>query len=220
MTPHHDHLAYETELVTADGSPRPLPDRLAEQAARCTLPGLRFQRARRRRLDRDLIAAHGVLNESYATVPDVHPMPRAQFLGLCRALLLSGHPELIQVGWLGDRAVAFAVCLPEINEAFAATDGRLWPTGLARVLRAWPRIETAAFKLIGVVPDLRGTGLHARLIAEVVRGAQRGGFRRIDGSIIDERNGPMRGVVEGIGMRVYRRYRVYDRALGEAPTGS
>mgnify|MGYP000710301922 FL=1 len=210
-TAHHDHLAYHTPLVEADGRPRALPPRLAEKAASCAVSDLTFRRARRRRGDRDLIDAHTVLNAAYATVPDIHPMPRAQFLGICRAVLALGHPELIQLGYVKDRPVAFAVCLPEINEALAPVRGRLWPLGWLRLLRAWRGIRTAAFKLIGVVPELRGTGAHAALIAAVVKGAQASGFSRMEGSIIDERNKPMRGVVEGIGMTVYRRYRVYAR---------
>ena len=211
--PHHDHLAFETPLVDAAGQPRPLPEALAKKVDECSVPGLRFRRARRRSGDRDLVRAHAVLNRAYATVPDIEPMPRAQFLGICRAVLALGHPALIQIGELGDEPVAFAVCLPEINEALAPTRGRLWPAGWARLLRAWPRIQTAAFKLIGVVPELRGTGTHAALIAAVVRGAQAAGFTRMDGSVIDERNQPMRRVVEGIGMTVYRRYRVFSRMV-------
>ena len=210
-TPHHDHLAYETPLIEADGRPRALPAVLANKAAACTVEGLRFRRARRRHGDRDLIAAHTVLNRAYATVPDVEPMPRGQFLGICRAVLALGHPELIQLGEVDGEPVAFAVCLPEINEALAPVRGRLWPLGWLRLLQAWRGIRTAAFKLIGVVPELRGTGAHAALIAAVVKGAQASGFSRMEGSIIDERNKPMRGVVEGIGMTVYRRYRVYAR---------
>lgn len=211
-TPHHDHLAYETPLVDASGRPRDLPEALASKVAACTVD-VRFRRARRRHLDRDLHTAHAVLNEAYATVPDVSPMPRGQFLAITRAVLALGHPELIQLGELDGVPVAFAVCLPEVNEALVACRGRLWPTGWGRLLRAWPGIHTAAFKLIGVVPRLRGTGTHAALIAAVVRGAQAAGFTRMDGSIIDERNAPMRGVVEGIGMDIYRRYRVYERKL-------
>jgi GNAT superfamily N-acetyltransferase len=212
-TPHHDHLAYETPLVDSDGQPRRLPAALSEKADQCSIPGLRFHRARRRWGDRDLIQAHGVLNRAYATVPDIEPMPRAQFLGLCRAVLALGRPELIQLGEVDGEPVAFAVCLPEVNEALVHVRGRLWPRGWARLLRAWPGIQTAAFKLIGVVPELRGTGTHAALIAAVVRGAQDAGFARMDGSVIDERNRPMRGVVEGIGMTVYRRYRVFRRSV-------
>ncbi len=211
--PHHDHLAYETPLVGADGRPRPLPPVLAEKIAACSVPGLRFRRARRRAGDRDLIAAHGVLNAAYATVPDIQPMPRDQFLGICRAVLALGQPGLIQLGEVDGRPVAFAVCLPEINEALAGLQGRLWPTGWLGLLRAWPGIRTAAFKLIGVVPELRGTGAHAALIGAVVGGAWSAGFSRMDGSIIDERNARMRAVVEGIGMTVYRRYRVFARPV-------
>jgi len=210
---HHDHLAYHTPLVLPDGSPRPLPAQLAERAASCTVHDLRFRRARRRNRDQDLIAAHEVFNAAYATVPDIHPMPLEQFLGMCRAVMLLGHPDLIQLGFVGDRPVAFAVCVPEVNEVLRHVRGRLWPLGWLRLLRHWSGIRTAAFKLIGVRPELRGTGTHAVLIAEVVKGAQRAGFQRMDGSIIDARNMPMRHVVEGAGMTVYRRYRVYEAAV-------
>lgn len=217
-TRHHDHFAYQAALRTPSGDPAPLPEPLARKADGCTVSGLTFRRARRRHGDRDLVTAHTVLNAAYATVPDIRPMPRAQFLGMTRAVLLLGHPELIQLGFVGDRPVAFAVCLPEVNEALAPARGRLWPTGWARILAAWPHIRTAAFKLIGVLPELRGTGTHAALIRAVVRGAQRGGFTRMDGSIIDERNRPMRGVVEGAGMTIYRTYRVMERSLVPEPS--
>jgi len=53
----------------------------------------------------------------------------------------------------------------------------------------------------------------------VVKGVRDAGYTRIDGSLIDERNGPMRAVVEGIGMTVYRRYRFYQRDVGGTPAG-
>ena len=206
---HHDVLAYETPLV-CDGGPRPLPEKLVAKADGCDLPGLTFRRAYRRHLTRDLEAAHAVLNESYATVPDVHPMPRATFLTLGRALAWVADTELIQLAFVGDRGVGFAICIPEINEALVRCRGRLAPREL---LRGWRTVETAAFKLIGVVPDLRGSGLHAAMIRQIVLGAQRAGYTRMDGSVIDERNKPMRGVVEGLGMTVYRRYRFYQREV-------
>ena len=52
------------------------------------------------------------------------------------------------------------------------------------------------------------------MIQQIVRGAQRAGYTRMDGSVIDERNKPMRGVVEGLGMTVYRRYRFFQTPVG------
>jgi len=42
---------------------------------------------------------------------------------------------------------------------------------------------------------------------------KRAGYRRLEASLIDERNGPMRSIVESAGMTVYRRYRVYERPV-------
>lgn len=211
FTKHHDVLAYEIELYEPDGSERPIPAPLQAKADACAIDGLEVRRARWRSMHRDLVAAHDVLNLAYQTVPDVSPMPRAQFLALGRVYLLFANAELLRIARVNGAPAAFAVCLPEINEALIHARGRL--TGIPRALRSARGIRTAAFKLIGVDPRYRGTGLHARMIVDVVQGARRAGYGRIDGSVIDERNGPMRAVVEGVGMTEYRRYRFYERAL-------
>lgn len=213
LVKHHDVYAYETPLVEADGSPRALPEKLSGRAAGCSIPGLVVRRARRRRLTRDLELAHEVLNRSYVSVPDVSPMPRETFMGLGRAMAVLADLELIQLAFVGERAVGFAVCLPEINEALVRCRGRLSPRAIAGLVSGWRGIRTAAIKLIGVDPELRGSGLHAVMIQAIVLGAQRAGYTRMDGSVIDERNRPMRGVVEGLGMAIYRVYRFYQREV-------
>ncbi|MCB9676031.1 MAG: hypothetical protein H6737_12990 [Alphaproteobacteria bacterium] len=210
---HHDTLAYEIDLYEADGRAKPIPDALRAKAEGCDIPGLQVRRARWRSMNADLIRAHEVLNEAYQTVPDVSPMPRATFLALGRAYLVFANTELMQLGLIDGRPAAFTACLPEVNEALVHARGRLLPLGLPRFVRGLRGVRTAAFKLIGVNPAYRGSGLHAKMIVNVVEGARRAGYSRIDGSVIDERNKPMRGVVEGVGMTVYRRYRHYGGAL-------
>jgi GNAT superfamily N-acetyltransferase len=75
------------------------------------------------------------------------------------------------------------------------------------------RIETASFKLIGVCPEHRATGLHALLIQNVIEGLRAAGYRRLEASLIHEDNAPMRRVIESAGCEPYRRYRVYERPL-------
>ncbi len=211
---HHDHLAYEARLVDDEGRPRPIPPSLLEKAEACDVEGLVVRRARWRSMGADLLAAHEVLNEAYTTVPDVTPMPRATWLALGRTYLAFTSTELLQLAFVGEEPVAFAACLPEINSALRAADGELLPTGWARFVAAFRRERTAGFKLVGVKPGLRGRGVHAVLIRNVIEGLQRAGYTRLDASIIDERNGPMRAVVEHAGCTVWRTWRVYTRALG------
>ncbi len=209
---HHDHLAYDVQLY-ADGVARPLPENLAERAAAVSIPGLEIRTIRWRSIRADLHLAYEVFVEAFRGVPDNVPMPRAQFMNLLGGVLLLTDPRLMQLALVDGRPAGFAICVPELNEAIRAARGHLLPTGFARLLYATRSIQTASFKLLGVMPAFRASGLHARLIAASIEGVRAAGYRRLEASLIDERNGPMRHVVESAGMEVYRRYRVYERPV-------
>jgi GNAT superfamily N-acetyltransferase len=213
FTKHHDVLAWHAELYEPDGSPRPLPARLEAAAARVRIRGLELRSPRIRSLSHDIGLAHEVFVEAFRDVPENTPMPRSQFVGLGGGLLLVTNRRMMQIATVDGKAAGFALCFPEMNEAVRAARGKAWPLGVVRILAAVPRIRTASFKLIGLLKPYRFTGLHALLIREAVNGVRAAGYRRIEGSLIDERNGPMCAVVEGAGMEVYKRYRVYDRAI-------
>lgn len=208
-----DMLAYEAPLVDAAGHRRELPENLRRKAEAVRLPGLEVRRVNMRHLSRDLALVHEVFTEAYRSVPEVVPMPRDQFINLGRAFVALANPRLLQLATVEGRPVAFAVCLPELNEAIVAARGELLPLGLPRMALALRRIRTASFKLIGVIPAYRATGLHALLIQHVVDGLRAAGYDRLEASLIHEDNAPMRHIVESAGCSVYLRYRVYERAL-------
>ena len=210
FTKHHDVLAYEIDLYDAQGRAKPLPEPLASKAAACDIDGLQIRRVRYRSLNADLTLAHTCFNEAYRTVPETDPMPRADFVSLGTAFLAIAPRDLLQIATVHGAPAGFTVCVPEPNEALIRANGRAFPLGWARALRGLRDVRTASFKLIGVMPKLRGTGLHARMIQAVYEGVRRAGYTRIDGSLIDERNKPMRAVVEHAGLEIYRRYRFYD----------
>lgn len=208
---HHDVLAYDAELYDAEGSPRALPAHLEAAAAAVDIPGLRVSTPRWSSLRHDVGLAHEVFVEAFRDVPENTPMPRSQFVGIGGGLVLLTDRRMLQLATVDGRAAGFALCFPELNEAIRAARGRAWPLGLPRLLAATRTIRTASFKLIGVLPEHRHTGLHALLIREAIAGVRAAGYRRIEASLIDERNGPMRKVVEGAGLGIYRRYRIYER---------
>jgi GNAT superfamily N-acetyltransferase len=211
--PHHDVLAYDTPLVDSVGRARPLPDRLRAQADGCGVDGLALRSSSRARMRRDLLAAHEVLDAAFRTVPDVQPMPRRTWMQFGRPYLMLSDPRLLQLATVHGRPVGFAACFPELNEALVAMHGEPLPFGWLEFALALRHVRTASFKLIGVLPELRGTGVHARLIDAVVAGVREAGYHRLEASVIDERNAPMRAIVEGAGMTIYQRWRVFQRAV-------
>jgi hypothetical protein len=124
------------------------------------------------------------------------------------------------------QAVAFMVTLPNINEAVRDLDGRLFPFGWAKLL--WRlkmnRVKSGRVPLMGVRRSLSGTlagsMIPLKLIGASFPGAAARGLRSIELSWILEDNKPMRHIVEQLGTRVYKTYRIYGKRLpspGEVP---
>lgn len=210
---HHDVLAYETPVIDEHGRRRQLPEPLRTKARECSIDGLEIRSANRWRMGQDLRASHTVLNQAFSTVPDISPVPLSQWMSLGRVYLSVANPALLQLASVKGEPVAFAATFPELSEALQPMHGKLFPLGWLRTALAARQVRTAGFKFLGVIPAYRGTGLHARLVDHVIQGVHEAGYSRLEASAIDERNGPMRAIVERAGMTVYRRYRLYERAV-------
>ena len=114
--------------------------------------------------------------------------------------------------------------MPNINEAIRDLNGRLLPFGWAKLL--WRlkshRVRSARVPLMGVRRSLSGTligsALPLQLIGAAILPAKAVfGFRSIELSWILEDNLPMRRVLERLGARAYKTYRIYGKKL--AATG-
>jgi len=213
FTKHHDVLAYDHSYFDEDGNPTPIPADLLAKARAVDIPGLEVRPTRWHRITKDLTLAHRVFAEPSRAVPENTPMTRAQFLTIGRAVLAYSNANMLQLATVDGEPAGFALIFPEVNEAIARSRGKLFPLGWARLLTARRHIRTASFKLIGVLPEYRRSGLHALMIERAVEGGRAAGYRRLEASLVDARNTRMRRVIEGAGMSIYRRYRVYERGM-------
>jgi len=111
------------------------------------------------------------------------------------------------------------VALPNINEAIRDLDGRLLPFGwlklLWRLKVSHPR--TARVPLMGVLQEHQHSRLGptlAFLVIDAVRKAlhSRGVVDVEMGWILEDNDG-MRNIIETIGGKAYKRYRVYEKEL-------
>lgn len=129
--------------------------------------------------------------------------------------------RLVWFAELDGEAVGFIVVLPNVNEACRDLRGRLFPFGWAKLL--WRlkmrKVRTARVPLMGVRRRLAGTVLGSaiplQLIGAVFPAPALFGFRSIELSWILEDNLPMRRILERLGARAYKTYRIYGKPLGE-----
>jgi hypothetical protein len=138
------------------------------------------------------------------------PMTREEFVQMGKEMKMILKPELVLIGEVGDRVVGFALALPDVNHALKPARGRLFPTGLLKILYYQRLIKNVRVLALGVVEEYRASGLAAGFYATLVRSARKLGFGDCEMSWILEDNVLMNRSLEVMGAKRYKTYRIYD----------
>src|SRR2546428_12582289 len=109
--------------------------------------------------------------------------------------------------------VACAIAIPDINQALKGTNGRLFPSGVIRLLRRTRYIDQVRLLLVGVLPAYRTRGLYPLLLFELQRQARGGGYRRPGVPWGPGRNRAGNPPAQQAGARSFQSHRVYQNAL-------
>ncbi len=111
------------------------------------------------------------------------------------------------------------VTLPNINEAIRDLNGHLFPFGVLKLL--W-RLKNQRLEIRARAPDGRTAqlGRHSdrsalplQLIGAIWPGVKKLGFRWVELSWILENNRPMRSILERLGAKAYKTYRIYGKTF-------
>ena len=106
-----------------------------------------------------------------------------------------------------------ALTLPDINQVLAKLNGRLLPFGWARFLLGKRKIDHVRVFALGVKPEYQHTGIAA---AFYIRHLEEADPDRVYGGEtgwILETNEPMNRAMEGMGGKVIKKYRLFEKAL-------
>jgi GNAT superfamily N-acetyltransferase len=110
--------------------------------------------------------------------------------------------------------VGAALTLPDINQVMAKLNGRLLPFGWARFLLGKRKIDQLRVFALGVTHAYRHTGVAAGLyLRHLEEAAKPGAIEGGEMGWILETNKPMNRAMEGMGGKVVKRYRLYERLL-------
>jgi GNAT superfamily N-acetyltransferase len=113
--------------------------------------------------------------------------------------------------------VGAALTLPDFNQVLAKIkDGRLLPFGWLVALRNRKKVDRVRVFALGVKPEYQHTGVAARMYQMHFEAAERTPQTGGEMGWILETNKAMNRAMEGMGGRVVRKYRVYERELSGA----
>ncbi len=182
----------------------------------------RVRPLRRSHLKEDLAILRDIFNDAWSENWNFVPFTEQEFEEIGRSLVMLAPDDFVQIAEINGEPVAMIVALPNINEAIHDLDGRLFPIGWAKLLWrlkvGYPR--TGRVPIMGVRKRFQhsrlGPGL-AFLVIDTVRTAIiRRGIQNVEMSWILEDNAGMRNIIETIGGVAYKRYRIYEKNLGQA----
>jgi hypothetical protein len=141
------------------------------------------------------------------------PPTEAEFRRLATELRPIFDPRCAVCAEVDGRTVACAIAIPDINQALKGTNGRLFPQALLRLLLRRRYIDQVRLLLLGVLPEFRARGLYPLLLVELHRQAQGTPYRRAEFSWVLEDNRDINQPAVQAGARLYKRYRIYEKAL-------
>lgn len=167
----------------------------------------------RRELRRWVPRVIEVYNRSFSENLEYYPITQAEGRTIFDRMITAADPRLIKLVLKGDEVVGFLFAFHDISAALQRIRGRLWPFGVIQVLLEFKRTKWVNFNGTGLLQGHRGVGANAVLYTEMARSIREFGFDHADVVQVEERNIKSMGDMTAIGVRWYKKHRVYEREL-------
>ena len=211
-SPAMDLLAYwiETDFVPS----RVMKTLVAKYDKRIQLRPLR-----RKQFGEEMEILRDIFNDAWSDNWGFIAFSKEEFAELGTSLRLFISDNFVQIAELDGVPVAFIVVLPNLNEVLSQLDGNLLPLGWLRLYQGVTQksIRTGRVPLMGVRKQYQNSTLGltlALMVCNAARDAARAsGIKAVEMSWILENNKGMRSILDNIGSKEYKRYRIYEKKL-------
>lgn len=142
------------------------------------------------------------------------PMTDEEFNYAANDLKLIVDPRFCCVAEHNGKAIGFVLTLPDINQVLINIKrGRLFPTGLMKLLWNKRKINGIRIYALGVLEEFRKRGIEAVLYGNVIKEYKVRGFHKAEASWILENNDMMNKAIIDINGSPYKTYRLYEKAI-------
>jgi len=203
-----DLIAYRIDRQ-ADIDPR--LRRVAERVR--TKEGVVFRSLNIKDFDAEVERLNDVYNQAWSKNWGFVPMSREEFRHMAKDMKQIVDPDLVFIAEVDGKPVGFSLTLPNINQALIFTDGRLFPTGLIKLLwhtKVKNKIDSVRIITMGIVPEYQKRGLDTLFYLETFDVGSSKGYRWAEMSWVLEDNVLMAKAIEYMGGEAYKTYRMYE----------
>lgn len=157
----------------------------------------------------------GLMNECYTSgnIYGFAPLDEKEMDDLAKRYFPIIDPRFIKVVEKDGEIMAFIIGIPDMTEGIKKARGRLFPFGFVWILRAAKKTKQLDLLLGAVKEEHRGMGLDVLMGAKMLMAARDAGMKIMDTHHEMEANVRVRAIMERMGGKVYKRFRVYQKSL-------
>jgi GNAT superfamily N-acetyltransferase len=210
----HDLYAYIAErkdFSAIDKFPPKLL-RVAEKARE--KEQIKFRQVDMANFESELEMTKKVYNRAWVKNWGFVPMTDAEFDYLAANLKPLLEPNLVFIAEANGEPIGISLALPDLHQPLKHMGGRMFPFGWLKFMWYRQKIDTARLIIMGVVEEHRGAGVDALFYLELGREMlKKKRYQRLECSWILESNEAMWRILEHIGARRYKIYRIYEKSL-------
>lgn len=183
------------------------------------MPEVRLRTVEPKKMDRELAIIMDIFNDAWKDNWGFVPATEAEVKKTGEELRLILDRDIAFIAEIDDRPVGMCVALPNLNEVIRDFDGKLGPVQIGKLL--WrlkvKRPKTGRLMMLGIRSELRGVkkygGLSHAMYVEVAKRGEKLGYEWGELSWTLEDNAPVNLGIRSMGAKVYKTYRVYERAI-------
>ncbi|AKF07567.1 hypothetical protein [Sandaracinus amylolyticus] len=183
------------------------------------LPEVRLRSVEPSKMDRELRIILDIFNDAWKDNWGFVPATEEEAKKMGEDLKLILDKELAFIAEVDGKAVAMCIALPNLNEVIRDFDGKLNPVTLGKLI--WrlkiKRPKSARLVMLGIRSEMRHqrryAGLSHALYVEVAKRGEKLGYEWGELSWTLEDNRPINLGIKSMGARIYKKYRVYEKAV-------
>ena len=216
-TPVQDLLAYDYDTSHPIA---PAMARVIERASGQHKFQFRTIRMDRKNFKGEVDLLLDILNDAWSDNWGFVSMTQAEIDDVAALFRFILRPEAVVIAEYDGEAAGFCLTLPNINEAIADLNGRLFPFGIVKLL--WrlkvSGIRSARMSMMGVRRKWQNSSVGAALAMSIIqRSRDSHSARKVlrgELSWILDSNHRIKHMLPLVGAAVYKRYRIFERPLG------
>ncbi|MBT8268227.1 MAG: hypothetical protein KJO00_12120 [Bacteroidia bacterium] len=142
------------------------------------------------------------------------PLNDEEFMAMAQDLKSIMPYKLGILAELNNEIVGYIIAVPDFNQVLKRIpNGKLWPYGIFKILKYRNKIDSARVMIIGVDPDLRGSGLDLILYQAITNALYDQNIFQCEPAYVMETNKTMNSLMVKIGGTIRKRYRLYKKSI-------